>query len=199
MSSAAPERTPAHFRAGSGSTLVLLHGMSMSWRIWEPALPLLVSGHHVFAPTLAGHRGGPDLLGASPLGVTAVVDTLCDQLDRAGIGTAHMVGNSLGGWVALEMARRGRARSVTAISPAGSWKANRYLLALLWTFKLAHLAISTPMLAKLAHTRLVRRGSLRRLMARPRHIPDDELVELIAEALQFCLGGAERLSGRVSA
>ena len=37
----------------------------------------------------------------------------------AGFDRAHIAGNSLGGWVALELARRGRARTVTAISPAG--------------------------------------------------------------------------------
>ena len=37
----------------------------------------------------------------------------------AGFDSAHLAGNSLGGWIALELARRGRARTVTAISPAG--------------------------------------------------------------------------------
>ena len=40
-------------------------------------------------------------------------------MGRAGFDTAHFAGNSLGGWISLELARRGRARSVTAISPAG--------------------------------------------------------------------------------
>ena len=34
---------------------------------------------------------------------------------------AHIVGNSLGGWVAFELERRGRARTVTGIAPAGGW------------------------------------------------------------------------------
>ena len=38
---------------------------------------------------------------------------------RAGFDKAHIAGNSLGGWIALELARRGRAETVTAISPAG--------------------------------------------------------------------------------
>jgi pimeloyl-ACP methyl ester carboxylesterase len=43
-------------------------------------------------------------------------------MNAANIDTAHLVGNSLGGWIALELARRGRARSVVAISPAGGWR-----------------------------------------------------------------------------
>jgi len=52
-------------------------------------------------------------------------DTLVDQtersIDAAGIDTAHFVGNSLGGYLALRLAARGRARSVVALAPAGGW------------------------------------------------------------------------------
>jgi pimeloyl-ACP methyl ester carboxylesterase len=61
---------------------------------------------------------------------------MCRQLDEAGIDTAHVVGNSLGGWVALELARRGRARSVLALSPAGAWRSSRDLNRLLFLFRL---------------------------------------------------------------
>ncbi len=40
-------------------------------------------------------------------------------MGRAGFDRAHIAGNSLGGWIALELARRGRAETVTAISPGG--------------------------------------------------------------------------------
>jgi len=183
----ASEPTREYFREGTGSTVVLLHGVSMSWRIWAPVLPTLVARHDVFAPTLAAHRGGPELAGDETPGISALVDATCNQLDQAGIANAHMVGNSLGGWVALELARRGRARSVTAISPAGSWRANRDLLQLLWAFKLAHLTMSMPALVLLTRTRLARRASLRRLMACPERIPDTELVELIADFQQCTL------------
>ena len=43
------------------------------------------------------------------------------QLDELGWETAHIVGNSLGGWVAFELERRGRARSVTGVAAAGGW------------------------------------------------------------------------------
>jgi pimeloyl-ACP methyl ester carboxylesterase len=42
-------------------------------------------------------------------------------MDELGWDTAHIVGNSLGGWVAFELERRGRARSVTGIAAAGGW------------------------------------------------------------------------------
>jgi pimeloyl-ACP methyl ester carboxylesterase len=42
-------------------------------------------------------------------------------MDEAGFETAHIAGNSLGGYVALQLAARGRARTVVALSPAGGW------------------------------------------------------------------------------
>ena len=42
-------------------------------------------------------------------------------MDELGWDTAHIVGNSLGGWVAFELERRGRARTLTGIAPAGGW------------------------------------------------------------------------------
>jgi pimeloyl-ACP methyl ester carboxylesterase len=40
-------------------------------------------------------------------------------MDAVGFHTAHVAGNSLGGWITLALARRGRARTATAISPLG--------------------------------------------------------------------------------
>lgn len=49
----------------------------------------------------------------------ALADVVEQELDHVGFETAHMAGNSLGGWIALELAHRRRARTVTAISPSG--------------------------------------------------------------------------------
>ncbi len=50
-----------------------------------------------------------------------LADAIERAMDDAGFETAHLVGNSLGGYVALQLAARGRARSVVALAPAGSW------------------------------------------------------------------------------
>jgi pimeloyl-ACP methyl ester carboxylesterase len=111
-----------HFRGGSGEPLVLIHGYANTWRVWEPILPALTEHHDVLAPTLCGHHEG-DALGE---GVEATVSALTDGVERAmdaaGIETAHLCGNSLGGWIALDLARRGRARSVVCLAPAGGWE-----------------------------------------------------------------------------
>ncbi len=96
-----------------------LHGFLDTWRVWELVLPTLERQHDVLALTLAGHAGGP------PLPETVTTSTLAEHvehaLDDAGIEAAHLVGNSLGGYVALQLAARGRARTVVALAPAGGW------------------------------------------------------------------------------
>jgi pimeloyl-ACP methyl ester carboxylesterase len=110
--------TPSH-RGGSGSPLVCLHGFTDTWRTWELILPALEKRHDVFAPTLLGHAGGPSLTGDLDLG--SIADAVERSMDDAGIETAHIVGNSLGGFVSLQLAARGRAQSVVALAPAGGW------------------------------------------------------------------------------
>ncbi len=112
--------SPAH-RGGRGTPLVCLHGFTDTWRTWELVLPTLKGRHDVLAPTLPGHAGGPALDGEPNEGTLA--DALEAMMDEAGIETAHVVGNSLGGYLALQLAERGRARSVIALAPAGGWAA----------------------------------------------------------------------------
>jgi pimeloyl-ACP methyl ester carboxylesterase len=115
-----PTFTPAH-RGGSGAPMVCLHGFTDTWRTWELVLPALEREHDVLAPTLAGHAGGPTIVGE--VTDTAIADAVERSMDDAGWETAHLVGNSLGGYLALQLASRGRARSVVALAPAGGWAA----------------------------------------------------------------------------
>jgi pimeloyl-ACP methyl ester carboxylesterase len=110
--------TPSH-RGGAGPALVCLHGFTGTWRAWELVLPVLERHHDVLAPTLAGHTGGPPLEGE--FGDGLIADAVERAMDEAGFETAHIVGNSLGGYVALQLAARGRAKTVVALAPAGGW------------------------------------------------------------------------------
>ncbi|MEU2038828.1 alpha/beta fold hydrolase [Nocardia niwae] len=101
--------------------LVLLHGVTMSERVWDDVTPLLAARHEVITPTAIGHRGGPPAL-RRPARVEHLVDDIERRLDGLGLRRVHIAGNSLGGWMAIELARRGRAESVCALSPAGFWE-----------------------------------------------------------------------------
>jgi pimeloyl-ACP methyl ester carboxylesterase len=62
---------------------------------------------------------GPPLVGeATAASLAGLVE---QSMDDAGFSTAHIVGNSLGGWLALQLAARGRAKTVVALAPAGGW------------------------------------------------------------------------------
>jgi pimeloyl-ACP methyl ester carboxylesterase len=99
--------------------MVLIHGFTDTWRTWELVLPMLEREHDVLAPTLAGHAGGPPLREGPA--EEQVIDEAERAMDEAGFERAHLVGNSLGGYVALHLAARGRAESVVALAPAGGW------------------------------------------------------------------------------
>jgi pimeloyl-ACP methyl ester carboxylesterase len=109
-------------RTGQGEPLVLLHGQGFSRRSFDPVVPLLAAERDVIAVDLPGHGESPRQpkgTGSTPRDCAIAVGELLDEL---GIATAHVAGNSSGGWVALELAKLGRARTVTALAPAGLWR-----------------------------------------------------------------------------
>lgn len=164
--------------------IVLLHGATSSSRAWESVLPEL-RGHVVITPTLAGHLNGPELSVAPRAVVDGIVDAMETYLDRADIGKAHLVGNSLGGWVALELARRGRATSVLALSPAGAWRNQKDLRRLLRLFRIGAAGARHEDLTR----KIVRHSGIRRIMLRPMAEHGDRLTAAqVNEALEDMAG-----------
>src|SRR5262245_57759718 len=104
----------SHHRGGSGELLVLVHGIGGTWRLWRPILPALQERFEVLAVDLPG-------FGGSPIGVRADVAAYADAVAELAGRPFHAVGSSMGGGVALELGRRGLARSVTAFAPIGFW------------------------------------------------------------------------------
>src|SRR3954449_1384611 len=106
-------------RAAAGEPVVLIHGVGSQWQVWQPLLPALEREREVIALDLPGFGGSPSL----PIGVVpnaaALTDAVAGFMDELGVERPVIGGNSLGGWIALELAARGRARAVVAVSPAG--------------------------------------------------------------------------------
>jgi pimeloyl-ACP methyl ester carboxylesterase len=132
----------ASYGGGAGTPLVLLHGVGGTWRVWRPVLPLLEGRHAVFAPTLPGHCGAERLAAGVVPSIRALADGVAEQLDQAGIHRPHIVGNSLGGWIALELARRGRARSVVVFGAAGAWRSAARMTAVAVGMRLSFLLLA---------------------------------------------------------
>ncbi|MCG7592902.1 alpha/beta fold hydrolase [Mycobacterium sp. C3-094] len=174
-------RAPIHL--GSGEPVLLLHPFMMSNNVWKDVAPALADTgrYEVYAPTMAGHHGGsPNRSWLLDSGTLA--DDVERHLDRLGWDTAHIVGNSLGGWVAFELERRNRARSLVGIAPAGGWHR--------WTpakyeivFKFV-MGMPVWVVAKLLGARAARVPGARFLTsvpvsARPDGITDDDILEII--------------------
>jgi pimeloyl-ACP methyl ester carboxylesterase len=170
--------------------MVCLHGFTGSWRVWELVLAQLERHHDVLAPTLPGHVGGP------PIGPRVSTDEILDlveqAMDEAGFATAHLVGNSVGGYLALRLAARGRAESVVALAPAGGWAAGdptlEPTLALFVEWQATFRSLA-PHVDAVVATAEGRRRVMSAITSRSGHIPP-ELVAHVVNATAFCPGTA---------
>jgi pimeloyl-ACP methyl ester carboxylesterase len=161
---------------------VLVHGITMSWRAWQSVIPLLAERHEVFAPSLAGHHGAAPTVPGAVVSVPALTDALEAQLDDAGIDTAHIAGNSLGGWIALELARRHRARSVVVFSPAGGWREQRDLRRIIRMVRLGRVFAHHPLLGAMLTRPRMRQAILRGVTERGHDMASAEASQLFEDA-----------------
>lgn len=107
-------------RLGRGEPLVLIHPFTTNARIWRGVAEELSDSFDVLMLTLPGHFGG-DKVPFGDITIPKLADFIEAEMDAVGWSSAHFAGNSLGGWLSLELGARGRARSVTAFAPAGGW------------------------------------------------------------------------------
>jgi pimeloyl-ACP methyl ester carboxylesterase len=108
-----------HIRKGSGEPLLLVHGLGSQYQVWQPVIDRLAAEHEVVGVDLPGFGGSPPLEDDREPSAIELTDAVAAFLDSIGWDRPHVAGNSLGGWIGLELAKRGRARSVAAIGPAG--------------------------------------------------------------------------------
>jgi pimeloyl-ACP methyl ester carboxylesterase len=163
----------AYDRAGSGPRLVLLHPLGANRHVWAPVMERLAAEREVIAVDLPGFGESPSLNGGGPPTPAALADAVAAEFTGE---PYHVAGNSLGGWVALELAAAGHARSVTAIAPAG-----------LWPEPLAPKRATARSLARAVRPvlpALVRSGAGRRLalagtVADPDRVPPDAALRLV--------------------
>ena len=106
-------------RTGSGTPLVLVHGLGSSIRNWDPVLPMLREQREVIAIDLPGFGK------SEPLRGEVTIDTLTAAVEQflreEGLESADIVGSSMGARMVVEMARRGHTGNVVALDPGGFW------------------------------------------------------------------------------
>jgi|SRR5579884_254190 len=165
-------------RRGSGEPLVLIHGIGSRWQMWEPVVERLARERDVIALDLPGFGFSP----MAPLGTDAgagpLAGLVAGWLRSLGIERPHLAGNSLGGWVGLELAKRGLARSVTALSPAGFYTQAEaiFMLASLRLARRLARAVR-PDAARLASHPVLRHAAFWQLVGRPERVPAFDAAE----------------------
>ncbi|MER6715077.1 alpha/beta fold hydrolase [Streptomyces sp. NPDC006129] len=175
----------SYTREGSGEPLLLLHGIGHHRQVWDPVLPALAAERDVIAVDLPGCGESPALpdgMAHDLPTMNAVLAALCEALE---LDRPHVAGNSLGGLLALDLARARLVRSVTALSPAGFWNAaeRRYAFAVLMTMRQIAQRMPLPVVERLARPALGRTLLTSTIYARPgRRSPEAVIAETLALA-----------------
>ncbi len=176
-------RAPARRGGSGGEPLVLLHPFGLCSEVWAPIVPALGEHHTLFPIAIPGHHGSDPLPPDYKHSIERAVDVLEAKLDALGLARAHLVGNSLGGWLAIELARRARASSVVALAPGGGWELgspeHRRLVrrfqvtrALLW--------FGGPLAMRLTRWAVCRTALLRDAVASPERLTREQARFLLA-------------------
>jgi pimeloyl-ACP methyl ester carboxylesterase len=174
-------------RSGSGELLLLLHGLGSSSRDFTAVRSALAESFDVLDVDLPGVGRSPALQQRPT--VAAITDVVEATLDHEGVGRVHVLGNSLGARVALELARRGRARSVVAIAPSGlNVLPERVFQGGGMALARSVMRIAAPLIDPLSRSAVGRASLLAPLKARPWSTTPEEAVgarEGFAESRDF--------------
>lgn len=111
-----------HTRSGSGEPLVLIHGLGGTHGVWHPILELVATQREAIALDLPGFGRSPGLPGGTAPTAANLAVAVAEFCRELGLERPHAAGISLGGWVALELAKLDAVASVAAFSPAGLWR-----------------------------------------------------------------------------
>lgn len=108
-----------HDRAGSGEPVVLIHGIGHRRQAWRPVFDRLAESYDTIAVDLSGFGESAPYPPGEPYDMDNACRDLSENFAQWGIDSPHVVGNSLGGALCLELAARGLVSSATVLSPAG--------------------------------------------------------------------------------
>ena len=111
-----------HVRMGSGDPVLLLPSLGGTIVMWEPVMEALAAEREVVAVDMPGFGRSPSLPGRLRPTARNLAEATLEFYDSLGIdGKPVVAGISLGGWVAIESGRLGRASGVVGLCTAGFW------------------------------------------------------------------------------
>jgi pimeloyl-ACP methyl ester carboxylesterase len=169
-----------YHRAGAGPPLVLLHGIGSRWQVWEPVLPLLTDQRDVIALDLPGFGASPMPPTGTPAGVASLTALVGEFLGQLALEQPHVAGNSLGGWISLELAKQGRVRSAAGLSPAGFFNDREALYARATLRATATMArLVAPHADTVLRPKAMRVAGFGHLVAKPTRIPPADAADTV--------------------
>jgi pimeloyl-ACP methyl ester carboxylesterase len=173
----------SYHRAGAGPPLVLIHGIGSHWQVWKPVLDRLTQVRDVIALDLPGFGTSPPPPKGTPPGIDSLIRLTARFLDELHLERPHVAGNSLGGWLALELAKRDRVASATALSPGGFAKGldARFLGFSLRT-TLGMTRRLAPRAPGITRYRLLRRLIMGQMVANPLRVPAEDAAAAVRAA-----------------
>jgi pimeloyl-ACP methyl ester carboxylesterase len=162
-------------RRGSGDPYVLVHGIGSRAEVWEPVMDALAQRFSVIAVDLPGF--GRSHAQVQRPTIERQADAFAQWLQDDGLSGCHVGGNSMGGAIALELARRRVVRSAVAIAPAGFWtgKERRWCQDSLSRAK-TQIRLLRPVLPALLASPAGRIAFGWQVLGRPWAVPAEELV-----------------------
>jgi pimeloyl-ACP methyl ester carboxylesterase len=172
-----------YHREGEGPPLVLLHGVGHHWQGWEPVIERLVGEFDVIACDSPGFGRSGALPASIEPTIAAYVDAFEWFFAELGLERPHVAGNSMGGAIALELARGRSIRSVTAFSPAGFWTPAERRFCQLSLRALAQTpAAARPAVEAIARTRRGRIALFSQTFGYPARLPAEEALATLRDA-----------------
>jgi pimeloyl-ACP methyl ester carboxylesterase len=163
---------------GTGEPMVFVHGIGHDRHAWDPIVEQVSRSRRMILIDLPGHGSSPVPNPADGLGVEQLAGMIRDLQAELGVTGAAVVGNSLGGGIALELARGGSVGACLAISPIGFWSPGeiRYAKVVLRGSKAAA-KVFRPVLPTLFASSVVRRVVLAPYFGRPQALTPEQAVE----------------------
>jgi pimeloyl-ACP methyl ester carboxylesterase len=172
-----------YVREGAGEPVVLLHGVGHHLQGWRPVVDLLAGEFDVIACDSPGFGASAPL----PAGIEPTVPAYADAFEwffaEIGLERPHVAGNSMGGAIALELARRRAIRSAVALSPAGFWTAPELRFCQLSLRALAQTPkAARGLLEALTRTSAGRVALFSQTFGFPARLPADEALATLRDA-----------------
>ncbi len=143
-----------YHEAGTGTPLVLLHGLGGSWEDWEYQIPHFAAHYQVLAPDLRGF--GDSGSGQRRISIARFAADIGALLDAKGIARCLLAGHSMGGAVALQFAltHPGRVERLVIANSVPSFKPQSARHYIEFLYRLAVMGLLGP-------ARLAEIGALR--------------------------------------